>query len=225
MQQSVTIRRMSVRTAIAVVLAVVGMLALGGAWSSATASDHGANQEGPYDPDNVCEGDNQGNGNAPCNGDVGNADDKNPPGQQPGGNDNNKGYECDGNKGVGNDGGNPAHSGCDDDTNTNTGGCVGACSSGGGTTTTTTTTTVVEEGEQPEAEAEVLGLTDQQPGAPAAPAAAAAAAAPAATQLAFTGVTADVLGFLGIALVAFGAAFMLVARRNEKSLFGTATKA
>lgn len=67
---------------------------------------------GPYDPNNVGQGNNQGDGKAPDNGTVGNADGKNPPGQQPGGKDANKGYECDGNKGVGNNGGNPAHSGC-----------------------------------------------------------------------------------------------------------------
>ena len=55
----------------------------------------------------------------PCTGCVGNADDKNPPGQSkvgPGGADHNKGYECENprwqgkNNGVGK--GNPAHSGC-----------------------------------------------------------------------------------------------------------------
>ena len=44
----------------------------------------------------------------PANGTVGNADGKQPRGQSP--NDKNKGYECDGNKGIGK--GNPAHSGC-----------------------------------------------------------------------------------------------------------------
>jgi hypothetical protein len=41
---------------------------------------------------------------------VGNAEEKNPPGQQPGGNDHNAGYECDRNQGIGQS--NPAHSGC-----------------------------------------------------------------------------------------------------------------
>jgi hypothetical protein len=75
----------------------------------------GANQSGPYD--STCDGspseNGNGNGNArgkPCAGCVGNADDKNPPGQLPGGNDHNAGYECDRNEGIGN--GNPAHSGC-----------------------------------------------------------------------------------------------------------------
>src|SRR5947209_6266053 len=118
MHDSKTIRRMSARTAAALLLVVVGVFALGGAWSSAFAAaggnGNGANQSGPYDPTPTSAApcpNNQGNGNAPCNGTVGNADGKNPPGQQPGGNDHNKGYECDGNKGVGNDGGNPAHTG------------------------------------------------------------------------------------------------------------------
>jgi hypothetical protein len=198
MQQSATMRRTSARTAIAIMLAVVGMLALGGAWSSATAAP------GNSDNDN-----SQGNG-PPADGSVGNADDKTPGGQSNGDNPN-KGYECDDNQGVGK--GNPAHTGCTTSTTSQTGssGCVGVCD-----TTTTTTTTVP--GEEPSAE--VLGLTEEAPAAPGA----APAAAPA-TQLAFTGITADVLGFLGLALVAFGAAFMLVARRNEESLFGTATHA
>jgi hypothetical protein len=41
---------------------------------------------------------------------VGNADDKNPRGQNPNGSDHNNGYECDGNNGVGR--GNPAHTDC-----------------------------------------------------------------------------------------------------------------
>ena len=50
----------------------------------------------------------------PADGSVGNADDKSPPGQSD--NDKNKGYECDGNKGVGK--GNPAHSGCPEEPTT-----------------------------------------------------------------------------------------------------------
>jgi len=83
----------------------------------------GANQGGPYD--NTCPaGDSEngkGNGGAngrPCAGCVGNADDKNPPGQLPGPQDNNKGYECENpnkdgnNNGIGRGNGNPAHTGC-----------------------------------------------------------------------------------------------------------------
>jgi len=43
-------------------------------------------------------------------GTVGNADDKQPQGQFPGGSDNNNGYECDGNNGIAQE--NPAHTGC-----------------------------------------------------------------------------------------------------------------
>jgi hypothetical protein len=76
---------------------------------------NGANTSGAYDP--TCngspslngKGDGQANGK-PCAGCVGNADAKNPPGQQPNGKDPNAGYECDRNQGVGQS--NPAHTGC-----------------------------------------------------------------------------------------------------------------
>ena len=55
-------------------------------------------------------GNGGGNGNQPCAGCVGNADNKNPPGQYKDGGDANNGYECDGNNGIAK--GNPAHSGC-----------------------------------------------------------------------------------------------------------------
>ena len=99
--------------ALGATMALVGVL---GAASTASADSHGngngkgANQSGPFDPHDVGGGDKQGNGNAPANGTVGNADGKNPPGQLK--NNKNRGYECAANKGVGNSGGNPAHSGC-----------------------------------------------------------------------------------------------------------------
>jgi len=74
----------------------------------------GVNQSGPHD--STCDGspslNDKGDGGRgkPCAGCVGNADGKNPPGQQPGGNDHNAGYKCDRNQGVGQS--NPAHSGC-----------------------------------------------------------------------------------------------------------------
>ena len=76
---------------------------------------HGANVPGPYDTtcDGTASGNGQGNGQAngkTCAGCVGNADNKNPKGQLPGPQDNNAGYECDRNQGIGQ--GNPAHSGC-----------------------------------------------------------------------------------------------------------------
>lgn len=76
---------------------------------------HGANVRGAYDE--TCDGSPSGNGNGggtatgkPCAGCVGNADDKNPPGQAVDGSDHNAGYECDRNHGVGRT--NPAHTGC-----------------------------------------------------------------------------------------------------------------
>jgi hypothetical protein len=101
--------------ALALLALGLGMVLLGllGTASTANASNHngkGANQSGPFDPHDVGGGDKQGNGNAPENGTVGKADGKNPPGQLK--NNKNRGYECANNKGVGNNGGNPAHSGC-----------------------------------------------------------------------------------------------------------------
>ena len=97
----------------------------------------GANQPGPYDPNGVGEPSGNGrsesnNGNRPCAGCVGSADDKNPPGQLPGGSDPNKGYECDENQGVGKT--NPAHSGCGSTTTTTPpgGGPPGGGPPGGG---------------------------------------------------------------------------------------------
>jgi hypothetical protein len=82
-------------------------------------SGHGANYDGPYE--SVCPSGPSLNGNGkgaavgkPCAGCVGNADDKQPKGQLPGGNDHNAGYECDRNHGIGRT--NPAH----------TNGCVGS---------------------------------------------------------------------------------------------------
>lgn len=79
------------------------------------SKNRGANTPGPYDPN--CDGSPSQNGNnnggangRPCAGCVGSADDKNPPGQLPGPQDKNNGYECDGNNGIAK--GNPAHSRC-----------------------------------------------------------------------------------------------------------------
>ena len=84
--------------------------------SGAQGGDQGANQDcGAYCPNGVGlpSGNGSGDGNAtgqPCAGCVGNADDKNPPGQFKDGSDHNNGYECDGNNGIGKT--NPAHTGC-----------------------------------------------------------------------------------------------------------------
>ena len=88
---------------------------------------HGANDSASHAynetcDENIASGNGAGDGEAggkPCAGCVGNADDKNPQGQDPSGPvDHNNGYECDqkgrtedeGNNGIGF--GNPAHSGC-----------------------------------------------------------------------------------------------------------------
>ena len=76
---------------------------------------NGANTSGNYDSNCVPlpSGNGNGVGNAvgkPLAGTVGNADDKNPPGQFPDGTDHNNGYECDGNNGIAKT--NPAHTGC-----------------------------------------------------------------------------------------------------------------
>ena len=83
--------------------------------SKADYSGNGANQHGSYD--STRDGSPSGNGNGggeakgkPCAGCVGKADNKNPKGQYPDGSDHNKGYECDGNNGIGRS--NPAHTGC-----------------------------------------------------------------------------------------------------------------
>ena len=99
-------------------LSRVGMVVAGGAalvsfgLVAPAQAAGGANSGcGAYCPNGV--GQPSGNGNAtnqPAAGTVGQADDKNPPGQFPDGSDNNKGYECDENSGVGQT--NPAHSGC-----------------------------------------------------------------------------------------------------------------
>jgi hypothetical protein len=80
---------------------------------------NGANHSGAYD--DTCDGSASGNGNGsvngvanavgkPCAGCVGQADEKNPPGQANDGTDANNGYECDGNSGIAKT--NPAHTGC-----------------------------------------------------------------------------------------------------------------
>jgi LPXTG-motif cell wall-anchored protein len=87
--------------------------------SNADKNTGGANGQCPGGP--YCStrhGAASGNGNQtqgnhtgePCAGCVGKADNKNPKGQMPNGTDNNAGYECDRNHGIGRT--NPAHTGC-----------------------------------------------------------------------------------------------------------------
>ena len=83
--------------------------------SNGDFSGNGANTHGPYDSTRDGSPAMNGNGGGkgvgkPCAGCVGKADNKNPPGQMPGGSDGNAGYECDRNNGIGKS--NPAHTGC-----------------------------------------------------------------------------------------------------------------
>ena len=90
--------------------------------STADQNDGGANSydceegpEGPYCGTERTEDSANGKGDGdatgrPGAGTVGKADNKNPRGQEPGPNDANGGYECDGNEGIAK--GNPAHTGC-----------------------------------------------------------------------------------------------------------------
>jgi hypothetical protein len=109
---------------------------------------HGANQGEEYD--NTCDdagydpipGNGVGEGERtgqPCTGCVGQADDKNPPGQMPNADeDGNNGYECDENQGVGKT--NPAHTGCTQQGTTQT-----PPTNVGGTTTNTPPTDILGE--------------------------------------------------------------------------------
>lgn len=99
---------------------LAGPLILGvGAWVAAAvpaAAAPGANASGPYDATGIQgPGPGQGNGNAvgqPCDGCVGDADNKNPLGQLPGPEDANVGYECEAGPNFGVGTGNPAHTTC-----------------------------------------------------------------------------------------------------------------
>lgn len=105
---------------IATIGSVVGALAFLSV-AAAPAHSRGANVPGPHVYSSTCptqvdclpSGNGNGNGNRkqPAAGSVGKADNKYPPGQYPGPEDDNNGYECDGNMGIAL--GNPAHSGCD----------------------------------------------------------------------------------------------------------------
>lgn len=92
--------------------------------STADDTDNGANLDGGYDSTRDGDASDNGNGDGeatglPCEACVGQADNKNPAGQDPHGlvgDDPNNGYECDGNNGIAK--GNPAHSDCDSTTGT-----------------------------------------------------------------------------------------------------------
>lgn len=162
--------------------------------SNADFTGNGANDHGPYD--STRDGSPSGNGNGggeavgkPCAGCVGKADNKNPPGQLPGGSDANAGYECDTNHGVGRT--NPAHTGCKP----------------GETPPSTSSST------PPPSTSTETPPPPPGGGAPQAPAQTAAAV----EELAFTGFDVLPLGLGGLALVGAGGAAVVMVRRSRRS--------
>ena len=157
----------------------------GGLVDGALGGGDGGSANGPGDYDDGIPGDpshngNSDNGNRPCAGCVGSADDKNPPGQYKDGSDHNNGYECDGNTGVAKT--NPAHTGCPGPTTTTapstttttapstttTTAPSTTTTTAPSTTTTTapdgsTTTTVPDGSTTTTAPTEVLGVQFEQP--------------------------------------------------------------
>ncbi len=165
--------------------------------SNADFSGDGANVHGPYDSTRDGSASQNGNGDGeangkPCAGCVGKADNKNPPGQLPGGSDANSGYECDSNHGVGR--GNPAHTGC----------------TPGETTPPTSTTSTTET--SPPAKTDVA----QPPSGGGAPQALAPQPA-AVDELAFTGFDVLPLSLGGLALLGAGGAAVVMTRRSRRS--------
>jgi hypothetical protein len=129
----------------------------GAAAASASGPDCGAycsTSDGT--PSGNGNGDGEANGQ-PCAGCVGNADDKNPPGQANDGSDHNNGYECDGNSGIGKT--NPAHSGCQPTQTTTTAPQQTTTTAPQQTTTTVAgATTTVAVGGSTTTPADVLGV-------------------------------------------------------------------
>jgi hypothetical protein len=169
--------------------------------SNADFSGNGANVHGPYDSTRDGSPSQNGNGGGeavgkPCAGCVGKADNKNPPGQLPGGSDANKGYECDANHGVGRS--NPAHTGCKPGETPPT------------TPPPTTPPTKTEVPPPPPG-----GGAPQAPAPQAAPQAAAQAAD--VDELAFTGFDVLPLGLAGFTLIGAGGAAVVMARRSRRS--------
>ncbi len=160
--------------------------------SNADLTGNGANVPGPYDSTRDGSPSENGNGTGeatgkPCAGCVGKADNKNPPGQQPGGSDANSGYECDANHGVGR--GNPAHTGC-------------------------TPSTSTPPSTPPEVPPSTKTEVPPPPGggAPQAPAPQSADV----DELAFTGFDVLPLALGGLALVGAGGATVVMARRSRR---------
>ena len=96
------------------VLVAAAAFSLGAMAPAQAAPTNGANSGcGAYCPFGTDQPSGNGYGrtnNPHLAGEQGSADSKFPPGQSPDGSDDNNGYECDGNGGVGQT--NPAHSGC-----------------------------------------------------------------------------------------------------------------
>ena len=119
-------------------------------YSNADLNGHGANPGAVTNPNVYRSTRNgspslNGNGNGqangkPCAGCVGRADNKNPPGQQPGRSGHNAGYECDRNRGIGQT--NPAHTGCVTPMTSPASSTTSTTGSSTTTTTRATTTTV-----------------------------------------------------------------------------------
>jgi hypothetical protein len=194
----------AVAICVGISLSAAGIVAVPAtAFATSNGSGHGANVSGPYTGDSNGSPSQNGNGGGnakgrPCAGCVGNADDKNPPGQLPGGNDHNNGYECDGNHGIGRT--NPAHTGCITTTT------VAPTTTTAAPVTTTikpTTTTVLVLGNQitttttTEPDVDVLGAVIEPTAPTTMPA-----------VLAETGVNTTTMMYLGLALFALGSLIM-----------------
>jgi hypothetical protein len=197
--------------------------------SNADFTGNGANEHGAYDSTRDGSASENGNGGGaatgqPCAGCVGNADNKNPPGQAPDGSDANNGYECDGNAGIGRS--NPAHTGCEatiaEEPPTPEVPLIPVVVTE--TKTETSKTPVVlaaaaaASSETPGHATEVLGISIERPATAAAPAGAVLGTeltAPAAV-LATTGAGSLLLamGIAGLVLAAFGALLLVGNRRS-----------
>jgi len=187
--------------------------------SNADYSGNGANVHGPYDStrDGSASQNGKGDGKAggkPCAGCVGKADNKNPAGQMPGGSDNNAGYECDRNQGVGQ--GNPAHTSCTEsvptpsDTPTPSPSCTESCSSSDGSGPEDTPSSDTPSSGSAPALAAPPSETPVDSHAPAAQLDSVAA-------LADTGVHIAPLLVMGIAFVVLGAAAVSVASVRRRA--------
>ena len=216
--------------------------------SGRSSTGNGANTNGPgNDYAHNCGADSaNGNGGGkatgrPCAGCVGNADDKNPPGQFKNGNDKNHGYECDvkgkpngGNNGVGK--GNPAHTPCKPTTDcttncnpctTNCNPCTtdcnpcttncNPCTTNCNPCTTNCTTTTANCTSNCTS-TEVLSASSGRPTE------VLGVQVTRGAGLAFTGAATTPLTATAIALVCMGAALAFIARRREEELVQCAAR-